>query len=479
MNIITSVLYTIGLVITTVAIGISSLFSGGNFGATIPQSVAIFSTTLATEISSTATSFTLTSGTTADATTLSGFYGFVIDSGTSSEEFVTATCTDTACTGATRGLSVVTGDTTISALKKTHRKGASVKITDHPVLTVISRIINGDESFPNNISIGSTISTGSTAVFGGKATYFNTETIDDAKDLTSKAYVDAVVVSGAPVASTTVKGIVEEATDAELAAGTAAGGTAARLFAGGASHNETPAAGKVPVAASSGMLLDGWLGLTTAGDMCYSDGTDFGRLAIGTTNYYLYSTGSAPAWGGANLNEANTFFGATDISGAEAETLTGFATEASTFWGSTDISAAEAETLTGGSSSNASALHEHTTGTLRSIVIGWTNGGGELLDDDDIVIPGIEASIAGASIQTYDGFVMPIACTATTIYFQGSTEQITGTASVSIAVGSLLRFRWEATGNIMYLQDDGVDTALYADTGSTTSVSVSILCKSI
>uniref|UniRef100_A0A6M3X915 Uncharacterized protein n=2 Tax=viral metagenome TaxID=1070528 RepID=A0A6M3X915_9ZZZZ len=364
MNIITSVLYTIGLVITTVAIGISSLFSGGNFGATIPQSVAIFSTTLATEISSTATSFTLTSGTTADATTLSGFYGFVIDSGTSSEEFVTATCTDTACTGATRGLSVVTGDTTISALKKTHRKGASVKITDHPVLTVISRIINGDESFPNNISIGSTISTGSTAVFGGKATYFNTETIDDAKDLTSKAYVDAVVVSGAPVASTTVKGIVEEATDAELAAGTAAGGTAARLFAGGASHNETPAAGKVPVAASSGMILDGWLGLTTAGDMCYSDGTDFGRLPIGTTNYYLYSTGSAPAWGGANLNEANTFFGATDISGAEAETLTGFATEASTFWASTDISAAEAEDLTDG---GVSAAHSHA-------VLGWKNG---------------------------------------------------------------------------------------------------------
>ncbi len=46
----------------------------------------------------------------------------------------------------------------------------------------------------------------------------------------NKDYVDNVAVAGAPDASTTVKGIVEEATQAEIAAGTAAGATLARLF---------------------------------------------------------------------------------------------------------------------------------------------------------------------------------------------------------------------------------------------------------
>lgn len=46
----------------------------------------------------------------------------------------------------------------------------------------------------------------------------------------TKAYADALAIAGAPNASTTAKGIVEEATQAEIIAGTAAGSTAARLF---------------------------------------------------------------------------------------------------------------------------------------------------------------------------------------------------------------------------------------------------------
>lgn len=49
-------------------------------------------------------------------------------------------------------------------------------------------------------------------------------------DAASKGYVDGVAVAGAPNASTTVKGIVEEATLAETNTFVAAGGTAARLF---------------------------------------------------------------------------------------------------------------------------------------------------------------------------------------------------------------------------------------------------------
>jgi hypothetical protein len=48
--------------------------------------------------------------------------------------------------------------------------------------------------------------------------------------LAIKTYVDATAVAGAPNASTSVKGIVEEAESAEVNAGTAVGGTGARLF---------------------------------------------------------------------------------------------------------------------------------------------------------------------------------------------------------------------------------------------------------
>lgn len=49
-------------------------------------------------------------------------------------------------------------------------------------------------------------------------------------DAASKGYVDGVAVSGAPNASTTVKGIVQEATQVQMDAGTASGSTGADLY---------------------------------------------------------------------------------------------------------------------------------------------------------------------------------------------------------------------------------------------------------
>jgi len=50
-------------------------------------------------------------------------------------------------------------------------------------------------------------------------------------DAANKAYVDGVAIAGASDANTTTKGIVEEATQAEVDARTATGGTGAKLFA--------------------------------------------------------------------------------------------------------------------------------------------------------------------------------------------------------------------------------------------------------
>lgn len=96
----------------------------------------------------------------------------------------------------------------------------------------------------------------------GVWTYSATPVITNAPvgstDAANKAYVDGVAITGAPDASTTVKGIVEIATGAELAAGTGTGGTGAVLVSAGSSFKNTSAgagdANKVPVLNASGVL---------------------------------------------------------------------------------------------------------------------------------------------------------------------------------------------------------------------------------
>jgi hypothetical protein len=63
-----------------------------------------------------------------------------------------------------------------------------------------------------------------------KAKYDTHPTFTADEEIIDKKYADDLAIAGAPNASTTVKGIVEEATQAEVDAGTATGGTGARLF---------------------------------------------------------------------------------------------------------------------------------------------------------------------------------------------------------------------------------------------------------
>jgi microcystin-dependent protein len=75
-----------------------------------------------------------------------------------------------------------------------------------------------------------------TEVAGNKLTWIKNETIvelgSDTPQLFQwlKDYIDNATVSGAPDASTTVKGLVQEATSAEIDANTGAGSTSARLY---------------------------------------------------------------------------------------------------------------------------------------------------------------------------------------------------------------------------------------------------------
>lgn len=217
----------------------------------IPKISALFETSLASSLSAAGSSFTVVSGTDRDGNALSGLYGFIIDEGSADEEFVIGTISSTTVTITYRGIDADAPNTEVAGNKKAHRRGASVKITDYPILGVVRNILNGDETLPNKLSYASHPTFSS-----------NTELID-------KKYADDLAIAGAPDSSTTVAGLVEEATQAEIEAGTAAG-TEAQLFVnpaklgaklyygyaadGGANDTYTATLSPVPTAYTTGMV---------------------------------------------------------------------------------------------------------------------------------------------------------------------------------------------------------------------------------
>lgn len=237
-------------------------------------------------------------------------------------------------TGVTRGLRFVSPYTQDTAIRKAHAGGTIARVSN------TAPFYNELTGKDNDETVTGTWTFTQTAM-----PRLNTQHSYGAGEeeyLASKRYVDGVALSGAPDSTTTVKGVSELATDAELQAGTATGGSGP-LVAGGASFTQTPTANKVPVANSSGKLpsgwggsasglatlngsskvvenpanaqttpaaskipladgsgkiSDGWIGLTTAGDTIYSDGTDLQRLALGGVSEVLAPNSglTAPSW---------------------------------------------------------------------------------------------------------------------------------------------------------------------------------------
>ncbi|MDD5110498.1 MAG: hypothetical protein PHI63_04780 [Patescibacteria group bacterium] len=250
-------------------------------GTTIPVTVALFETSLQASITSSDTSMTLVNGTDKDGNTLSGTYAFIIDEGESIEEFVQASCTDTACSGMTRGISVVSASTTVTALKQPHRRGASVKMTDFPIIGILTRIFNDQGTLPVPIHYQENFDL---------TTSSNTT-------LASKAYVDSVGSSGAANANESTKGISELSTGIEAASSTSAGGTGARLVLPGSLATSTPSANaglQVVVTENDGKLSQKFLDLNEPFAFGSTASTTFsGKTTLsGTTDLY----GTTTAW---------------------------------------------------------------------------------------------------------------------------------------------------------------------------------------
>lgn len=190
-----------------------------NLGATnaIETPIAVFHTSLANQITANATSMTLESALTADGTTLaSSTYSFVIDSGQPTQEFVEADCTGTACTNMQRGMSVVTGTTTVVSSEQSHRRTASVDIVDAPLLIKLTNIINGVSTFPNVIGYTTDLSS------AAWSTQPNTA-------IPSLGILRSTSIAGASNATESVNGISQLATGAQAGASTSFGSSGARL----------------------------------------------------------------------------------------------------------------------------------------------------------------------------------------------------------------------------------------------------------
>lgn len=173
--------------------------------------ISDFDTQLATAASVGATTATLVSATDDDGVALpTGTYGLTIDAGNSSKEYIICTLTSTALTSI---VNVTRQGVTSSGFARTHRRGAKVTLTDWAILKRILNNLDGTTGFNSSVPLF----------------YDGNPTFTLGAEIITKKYADDLAIAGSPNMDLTTKGIAEEATAAEINAGTQTGGTSAEL----------------------------------------------------------------------------------------------------------------------------------------------------------------------------------------------------------------------------------------------------------
>lgn len=162
--------------------------------ATLWKIASDFSTTLNLKTAIWATSATLDSATDDDGVALpTGTYFLTLDRKSANKEYIKCTLTSTALTDiyhVSRQGALTSGTT------KTHRKGATVEITDFAIIKKMLDLLDGTTDLNASVPLK----------------YDGTATISNANHLATKAYVDGVAIAGGADASTTVKGITKLST---------------------------------------------------------------------------------------------------------------------------------------------------------------------------------------------------------------------------------------------------------------------------
>lgn len=267
------------LPLLVIAVVLSPLFFSDALAVALPTGTAVFDTSLASPITSSATSMTLSANSIRGGGSLSGYNCFTVDEGSTQAETICGSVSGTTVSSLTRGISQANGTTTVSALQFSHRRGANIKISDYPLIQLLKAILNGEDTIPNVLHYNAST---------GPCVYND--------DICKKSYIDSVASAGASDANETTKGIVELSTTAEAAAGTSAGATGARLVPPNSMFSATPGAAiMVPVTSALGKLAQGFWDLTQSftwtGNHAFNSGTTtFGgispKVGIGTTSPY-------------------------------------------------------------------------------------------------------------------------------------------------------------------------------------------------
>lgn len=240
-------------------------------GATLPQTPAVFETSLQSPISSSATTMTLTANSIRGGGSVSGYTCFTVDEGNTNAETICGTVSGTTVSNLERGISQATGTTTVASLQFSHRRGANVKITNFPIIQLVKAQNSGEETFANLLAYATT-----------------TPTATAPTHITSKAYVDSVANQGAATSTETNGGIVELATKAEQAASTDGGANTPRVLYSKYSTSTpdgTSQAGQYTVVSEAdGKLNQLWLDLTEGfnftGTFGISTSTPWGNIGI-------------------------------------------------------------------------------------------------------------------------------------------------------------------------------------------------------
>lgn len=160
---------------------------------TLLSILADFDTQLADSVAIGDTTATLASATDDDGVALpAGTYGFTIDAGNSSKEYIIATVSSTSLTSIS---SINRQGVTTSGFVRGHRRGAKVTVTDWAILSRMLKNLNGTTGFNSLVKLGYDADPGITS-----------------SDVTKFATVQFVVdtaIAGAPDATNSTKGITK------------------------------------------------------------------------------------------------------------------------------------------------------------------------------------------------------------------------------------------------------------------------------
>lgn len=288
--------------------------------STIPSSPALFETSLSFPVGVPDTAMTLQSTTLLGGASLpAGYACFTVDQGLPNTEYICGTVAGTAVLNLVRGIDPLTGYTSDSNLIFSHRRGADVKITDFPVLTLLRNILNGQDTLPNAI------------------TYSASTTPVNNQDLTTKAYVLSVV-NGGPVTlnAVAVSGLAGETVSAgQLLYFKSADARWYKALSSDAAAMQSPlgisqGSGTAGNSITNGILVRGldsnqsglsagsnYYATTTAGSISTATSSRAVGRAKSITELYFDTTFQQPSQTGDNtFTGTNTFTGQINYSGA-------------------------------------------------------------------------------------------------------------------------------------------------------------------